>query len=299
MARHRSSSAVVLPQRYDSPVAVRVRGLVKTYGATVAVDRLDLDVNRGEVLALLGPNGAGKTTTTEILEGYRKRDAGEVTVLGMDPETAGSRWRSRIGIVLQSTTDLRDLTVEQAVRHFSGYYPEPRPVDDVIDAVGLTRERRTRGSHLSGGQRRRLDVALGILGRPDILFLDEPTTGFDPEARREFWELIVRLRAEGTTILLTTHYLEEAEALADRVAVIARGRVIACDVPSRLGGRDQSSATVTWNEGGAVRSMRSQQPTRTVQQLSLRFGGEIQGLQIHRPSLEEVYLSLTGTVAHR
>ncbi|MFC6237708.1 ABC transporter ATP-binding protein [Longivirga aurantiaca] len=289
-----SGDALVVPVPDDADVAVRVRGLAKSYGETRACDGVDLDVVRGEVLALLGPNGAGKTTTTEILEGYRHRDAGEVSVLGQDPSHTDPLWRSRLGIVLQTAADLGDLTVEESVKHFAGYYPRPRDVDEVIDWVGLTEKRTTRGSNLSGGQRRRLDVALGIIGRPELLFLDEPTTGFDPEARREFWGLIADLKGEGTTILLTTHYLDEAEVLADRVAVIARGRVIACDIPSRLGGRDESHATLTWKEGEEVRTEQTTEPTRVVGELAARFGGEVPGLAIHRPSLEDVYLSLIG-----
>ena len=195
--------------------------------------------------------------------------------------------------MLQSANDLGDLTVEESVAHFAGYYPSPRDVDEVIESVGLAAKRTTKGADLSGGQRRRLDVALGIIGRPELLFLDEPTTGFDPEARREFWELIRSLKDEGTTIMLTTHYLEEAEVLADRVAVIARGRVIACDVPSRLGGRDESLATVLVARGRAASTApRPTEPTRAVAELSARLGGEIPGLAIHRPSLEDIYLSL-------
>jgi ABC-2 type transport system ATP-binding protein len=289
-----TSDPLVVPAPEGADLAVRVRGLRKSYGQTRACDGVDLDVVRGEVLALLGPNGAGKTTTTEILEGYRHRDSGEVDVLGVDPSKATAIWRSRIGIVLQTASDLGDLTVAESVEHFAGYYPHPRDVDEVIDAVGLEAKRTTRGSNLSGGQRRRLDVALGIIGRPELLFLDEPTTGFDPEARREFWDLINRLRGEGTTILLTTHYLDEAEVLADRVAVIARGTVIACDVPSRLGGRDDSLATITWREDDEVQSITSHEPTRMVAELAARLGGEIPGLAIHRPSLEDIYLSLIG-----
>jgi len=293
-----SASAAVNPLVVAAPggadLAVRVRGLRKTYGETHAVDGVDLDVVRGEVLALLGPNGAGKTTTTEILEGYRHRDAGDVDVLGVDPAHGDAMWRSRIGIVLQTASDLGDLTVEESVTHFAGYYPRPRDVGEVIESVGLAEKRTTRGANLSGGQRRRLDVALGIIGRPELLFLDEPTTGFDPEARREFWVLIRELQAQGTTIMLTTHYLEEAEVLADRVAVIARGRVIACDIPERLGGRDESIATVSWREGDGVRSVQTQEPTTTVSELAARLGGEIPGLAIARPSLEDIYLSLIG-----
>ena len=273
---------------------MHVAGLVKHYGETHAVDGVDLDVVRGEVLALLGPNGAGKTTTTEILEGYRHRDAGEVEVLGVDPGKGDRRWRTRLGIVLQTASDLSDLTVEESVAHFAGYYPQPRGVDEVIDAVGLAEKRRTKGSDLSGGQRRRLDVALGIIGGPELLFLDEPTTGFDPEARREFWDLIRGLREDGTTIMLTTHYLDEAEVLADRVAVISRGRLIACDVPARLGGRDESLATVSWREDDADRSEQTHEPTRLVAELAARLDGEIPSLAVSRPSLEDVYLSLIG-----
>jgi ABC-2 type transport system ATP-binding protein len=289
-----TTNPLVVPAPEGADLAVHVRGLHRFYGETRAVDGVDLDVVRGEVLALLGPNGAGKTTTTEILEGYRHRDSGDVSVLGHDPAHATGAWRNRIGIVLQTAGDLGDLTVEESVAHFAGYYPSPRDVGEVIEAVGLAEKRRTRGSDLSGGQRRRLDVALGIIGRPELLFLDEPTTGFDPEARREFWDLIRMLQGEGTTIMLTTHYLEEAEVLADRVAVIARGRVIACDVPSRLGGRDESLATVIWREDDRVHRTETHEPTSEVAALSARFGGEIPGLAIHRPSLEDIYLSLIG-----
>ena len=215
--------------------AVTVRGLVKKYGDHAAVDDIDLQVEQGECVALLGPNGAGKTTTVEILEGYRARTAGEVLVLGHDPARPTSEWRSRIGIVLQTATDNADLNVSEVVSHFARYYPNPRDPAEVIDAVGLTDSNQVRTRNLSGGQRRRLDVALGIIGRPEVLFLDEPTTGFDPEARREFWTLVTRLRADGTTILLTTHYLDEAEHLADRVAVIAKGKIVAEGDPDHLG----------------------------------------------------------------
>ncbi len=285
---------LIVPVAAGADLAVRARGLTKAYGDVRAADGVDLDVVRGEVLALLGPNGAGKTTTTEILEGYRHRDAGEVSVLGRDPAKPDPTWRSRLGIVLQTATDLADLTVEESVAHFAGYYPHPRDVGEVIDAVGLAEKRTTRGGQLSGGQRRRLDVALGIIGGPELLFLDEPTTGFDPQARRDFWDLIRSLRAEGTTILLTTHYLDEAEALADRVAVIARGRVIACDVPARLGGRDDSLATVRWRDEDDDHVERVHEPTALVEQLAHRFGGEVPSLSIHRPSLEDVYLELIG-----
>jgi len=212
-------------------VAVSARGLRRRYGDLWAVDGVDLDIHHGECVAMLGANGAGKTTTVEILEGYRHRNAGEVRVLGQDPAHPDAHWRSRLGIVLQAAQDLGDLTAAEAVRHFARYYPTPRDPDEVIAAVGLTEKADTRNEELSGGQRRRLDVALGIIGRPVLLFLDEPTTGFDPEARREFWDLIDGLKTDGTTILLTTHYLEEAERLADRVVVVSRGRILAQGPP--------------------------------------------------------------------
>src|SRR3954470_7428210 len=234
----------MLADRSGDPTAVSVRGLRKTYGERTAVDGIDLDIPRGEVFALLGPNGAGKTTIVEILEGYRRRDAGEVDVLGHDPGDDDSRYRSRVGIVLQSTAEGAELTVGEMVRHFALYYPSPRDPEEVMAAVGLTEKRSARVRSLSGGQRRRLDVALGIVGRPELLFLDEPTTGFDPQARRAFWELVRELRGDGTTILLTTHYLDEAQQLADRVGVIAAGRLLAVDTAERLGGRDAHHARV-------------------------------------------------------
>jgi ABC-2 type transport system ATP-binding protein len=275
--------------------AVSVHGLRKTYGERTAVDGVDLDIPRGEVFALLGPNGAGKTTTVEILEGYRSRDAGEVSVLGVDPAEATPQWRARVGIVLQSVTDLSELTVAETVRHFAGYYPTPRDPDEVIATVGLTDSADQRTRLLSGGQRRRLDVALGILGRPELLFLDEPTTGFDPAARRQFWDLVEDLAREGTTILLTTHYLEEAERLADRVAVIAWGRIVEVAEPAALGGRQHADATVSWTDrDGSRRSVRTTEPTRTVTELAATFVGEVPGLSVTRPTLEDVYLEMVG-----
>ena len=276
--------------------AITVENLRKSYGDTHAVAGVDLEVDRGEVFALLGPNGAGKTTTVEIMEGYRRRDTGAVSVLGVDPGRPTAAWRSRIGIVLQTTGGHDELTVEELVRHFARYYPDARDPGEVISAVGLDEKRRTRARHLSGGQRRRLDVALGILGRPELLFLDEPTTGFDPEARHEFWDLIESLADGGTTIILTTHYLDEAEHLADRVGVINQGRIVALDTPQRLGGRADSEATVRWTEGGEHRVIVTAEPTRTVQELAARFSGEIPGLSITRPSLEDVYLRLIGDI---
>ena len=275
-------------------LAVRVRGLRKSYGDKRAVDGLDLDIVRGEVFALLGPNGAGKTTTVEILEGYRQRDGGEVAVLGEDPAAADLAWRTRIGIVLQTSNENAELTVEEMVRHFALYYPGARDPDEVIAAVGLEGKRGARMRALSGGQRRRLDVALGIVGDPELLFLDEPTTGFDPQARRDFWDLVRSLRSDGVTILLTTHYLDEAEQLADRVGVIADGRLVEVDSPERLGGRLAHRARVRWEEDGEVRDEATDAPTELVLRLSARFGGEVPGLQVVRPSLEDVYLSMIG-----
>jgi ABC-2 type transport system ATP-binding protein len=283
------------PGRASAPStdpAIRIRGLVKRYGDHVAVADLDLDIHAGEVFALLGPNGAGKTTTVEILEGYRQRDSGEVSVLGEDPATAGRGWRSRIGIVPQTSNENAELSVEELIRHFARYYPDPRDPDEVIVAVGLTEKRAARIRSLSGGQRRRLDVALGIVGSPSLLFLDEPTTGFDPQARHSFWDLIKQLRTDGTTILLTTHYLDEAEQLADRVGVIAGGALLAVDTPGRLGGRAAHEVRVLWTDQGTPHQQLTATPTQLVGELSARFGGEIPDLQVLRPSLEDVYLNM-------
>jgi ABC-2 type transport system ATP-binding protein len=290
----------------DGAAAIAVRGLRKAYGDTVAVDGVDLAVARGEIFALLGPNGAGKTTTVEILEGYRKRDGGEVRVLGVDPALVNARrgtntdatarqWRERVGIVLQGTGEFDELTVGEVVRHFAHFYPVPDDPAAVIDRVGLTDKTKARTHTLSGGQKRRLDVALGIIGRPELLFLDEPTTGFDPEARREFWALIRDLQAGGTTIVLTTHYLEEAEALADRVGVITAGRLIAVDTPRQLGNRDSALATVSWRtpEGSWERTSTAT-PTSVVADLAARFDGEVPGLTVTRPTLEDIYLDMIG-----
>ncbi|XVQ87994.1 ABC transporter ATP-binding protein [Microbispora siamensis] len=268
--------------------AVRVRGLTKRYGDVQAVGGIDLDIRAGEVFAILGPNGAGKSTTVEILEGYRRRDAGEVSVLGVDPGRPTREWRSRVGVVLQTANDVAEATVRETVRHFAGYYPNPADPDEVIERVGLADKAGKRIRQLSGGQRRRVDVALGVIGNPELLFLDEPTTGFDPEARRRFWELIQDLAGRGTTIVLTTHYLDEAEALAHRVAVVARGRIVAEGTPSTLGGRATAKATVRWAGG----SVETDTPTRTVLELTRRFDGEIPELTVTRPSLEETYLRL-------
>ncbi|WP_369239436.1 ABC transporter ATP-binding protein [Streptomyces sp. R21] len=276
-------------------LAVDVRGLRKQYGDVTAVDGIDLGIRQGEVFGLLGPNGAGKSTTVEILQGNRSRDAGEVSVLGCDPATGTRAWRSRVGIVWQDESAPAELTVRETVRHFARYYPKPRVPDEVIGLVGLEEKAGSRIKALSGGQRRRLDVALGVIGDPDLLLLDEPTTGFDPAARRQFWELIRKLAGEGTTIVLTTHYLEEAEALADRLAVIARGRVVAEGEPAALRDRYGTEATVEWTEAdGTPRNERTATPTRTVAELTRRFDGEIPGLRVSRPTLEDVYLRLTG-----
>jgi len=282
--------------------AISVTGLTKSYpdkalGQKKAVNGIDLEVGYGEIFAILGPNGAGKTTTVEILEGYRERDGGEVSVLGQDPGALSRNdrsWRSRIGIVLQSTNDAGDLTVRESVTHFSHYYPNPHDPNEVMTSVGLLEKADAKVGTLSGGQRRRFDVALGIIGRPEILFLDEPTTGFDPEARRAFWELIRELKKSGTTILLTTHYLDEAEALADRVAVIANGSIVEVATPATLGGRNNAAARITWVEDGSVREIQSDDPTNEVLRLSQKFNGEIPGLTVTRPTLEDIYLTMIG-----
>ena len=276
---------------------IEVKDLKKSYGDVHAVRGVDLEIAHGEIFSLLGPNGAGKTTTVEILEGFRTRDSGTVSVLGFDPQTRGHEsriWRNRIGIVLQSSADAGDLTVLETIDHFSGYYSNPRNVDEVIHSVGLEEKENALIRTLSGGQRRRLDVALGIIGNPELLFLDEPTTGFDPEARRSFWGLIQNLRSGGTTIVLTTHYLDEAEALADRVAVINNGVIIEVSTPAELGGRATSQATVTWRDGETVKSQRSDNPTELVTKLSSHFGGEVPELVVSRPSLEDIYLEMIG-----
>jgi ABC-2 type transport system ATP-binding protein len=278
----------------DGNAAISIRGLVKRYGDSAAVDGLDLDIRRGEIFALLGPNGAGKTTTVEICEGYRRRDGGEVRVLGEDPATAARPWKGRIGIVLQSGAGDSQLTCRELVRSQAAYYPDPRDADEVLELVGLTEKAGARGRTLSGGQRRRLDVALGIVGRPELLFLDEPTTGFDPEARRQFWSLIRSLRELGTTILLTTHYLDEAEALADRVGVIAGGRLVDVAVPSQLGGRASAPVVVRWSEDGVAQRAETTTPTAFVRDLTARFPGEVPDLAVNRPTLEDVYLAMIG-----
>ena len=279
--------------------AIEVRGLVKKYSNKTAVAGIDLTVEQGEIFALLGPNGAGKTTTVEILEGYRKANSGEIKVLGFDPATkgiAGQKWRNRIGIVLQSASDAADLSVIETVSHFANYYQNPKDVDQVINDVGLIEKIDSKVHQLSGGQRRRLDVALGIIGSPELLFLDEPTTGFDPEARRSFWDLIRTLKSEGTTILLTTHYLDEAQELADRVGVINNGQLIEIAPPSTLGGRNSAPAKVMWVENGVSKELLTSNPTEEVIKLNQHFNGQIPELQVLRPNLEEIYLKMIGEV---
>ena len=275
--------------------AIAVRGLRKAYGALEAVRGIDFEVQRGEVFGLLGPNGAGKTTTVEILEGYRKRDAGEVEVLGTDPALAGGEWREQIGVVLQSSAMYETLTPAEMLRLFAGYYREPRPVDEVVELVGLQEKRDERVRRLSGGQRRRLDLGLALIGDPELIFLDEPTTGFDPAARRRAWETIRGLRGLGKTILLTTHYLDEAEQLADRVAVLAQGQIVASGTPAELTGSIPDTE-IRYRENGREVVLETGEPTRVLNELTgraLAEGRELEGLVVRRPSLEEVYLSLT------
>jgi ABC-2 type transport system ATP-binding protein len=278
---------------------IEVKGLTKSYGDVHAVRGIDLNIEQGEIFSILGPNGAGKTTTVEILEGFRTRDTGSVCVLGFDPSNRGHQsreWRNRIGIVLQTSGDAGDLTVFETINHFHGYYSNPRAVDEVINSVGLKEKEHSLIRNLSGGQRRRLDVALGIIGNPELIFLDEPTTGFDPEARRAFWSLIKNLRSDGATIVLTTHYLDEAEALADRVAVINRGVIMEISTPADLGGRATHQATVAWRDGDQIKSEKTDNPTAVVASLAARFNGEVPELVVTRPSLEDIYLEMIGGV---
>ena len=272
---------------------VRVRDLAKTYGTTTALEGVSFDIHRGETFALLGPNGAGKSTTIEILEGYRLRSGGSATVLGVDPATGGRAWRARIGMVLQSSSESGAMTVREQVAHFARMYPRPRDVDATIAAVGLTEKAGTLLRALSGGQRRRVDVALGIIGRPELLFLDEPTTGFDPEARHRFWDLVRELKAEGTTILLTTHYLDEAAQLGDRAAVIAGGRLVAIGRLDEIGGEEARVPRVLWRDDDGPHEERTREPAAFVSRLSAATaGGEPRDLRVVRPSLEDVYLGL-------
>jgi ABC-2 type transport system ATP-binding protein len=273
--------------------AVHVRSLSKSYGQLQAVREVNLDVGQGEVFAILGPNGAGKSTTIEILEGHRKRDSGHVRVLGEDPGVAGRQWRAKIGIVLQEVSDAGMLTVAETVRLFAKCYGAVRVPEEVLELVGLGSVSESKVRTLSGGQRRRLDVALGIVNLPTLLFLDEPTTGFDPEARLRFWDLIRLLAGGGTTILLTTHYLEEAAALADRVAVIADGRVVAIDSPLNLIRYVSSAATVRWRADGEIHTVETDRPTELIRERSMA-GAELTDLTVSRPTLEDAYLQLIG-----
>ena len=276
---------------------ISISGLHMSYGATEAVCGIDLEVNRGEVFAFLGPNGAGKTTTVEILEGYRKRTGGEVSVLGEDPERAGREWRERIGIVLQSGRLDPYLTVRESLDLYAGYFRAPRPTEDVIALIGLEGKADERASRLSGGQQRRLDVGMALVGDPELLFLDEPTTGFDPSARRQAWDVIAGLRDLGKTVFLTTHYMDEAQRLADRVTIIAAGRIVARGTPADLGDRESGETTIRYRADGREVTVQTSTPTKTLQELTgaaLARGEELEGLEVTRPSLEDVYLELTG-----
>jgi ABC-2 type transport system ATP-binding protein len=276
--------------------AVEVNGLRKSYGDVEAVRGIDFEIAEGEVFGLLGPNGAGKTTTIEILEGYRRRDAGSVSVLGFDPEHAGGELRERIGVVLQASEVYETLSVEEILRLFAGYYRRPRNVGDVIALVGLEEKRGSRTAQLSGGQKRRLELGIALIGDPELLFLDEPTTGFDPGARRAAWDRIRAFRELGKTILLTTHYLEEAELLADRVAVIRDGVIVAHGTPAELTERTDRTE-IRYRRNGREIVLETDAPTRLLHELTgqaLAEGWELEGLRVRRPTLEDVYLELTG-----
>ena len=291
--------------------AISVRGLRKAYGPNEAVRGIDLDVSAGEVFALLGPNGAGKTTTVEILEGYRHRDAGDVSVLGTDPWHANRAFRERVGLVLQSTSVAAYLTVEETVEQYRGYYTSPRPLGEILDVVGLNEQRDVRANRLSGGQQRRLDVAVGLAGDPELLFLDEPTTGFDPGARRNAWDLITNLKALGKTVLLTTHYMDEAEHLADRVAIIVRGQVVAEGAPRDLATGEHAAvirfavagtapplpaAISAHRHANGLLEVETELPTSVLHELTswaVANSIELEGLTVARASLEETYLRLT------
>jgi ABC-2 type transport system ATP-binding protein len=301
---------------------VSVRGLVKRYGAHQAVAGIDLEVRRGEIFAFLGPNGAGKTTTVEILEGFQQRTAGQVSVLGHDPATAGGAWRDRVGVVLQESGPEPGLSVRECLALYAGFYRAPQDIDETIALVGLTGKAGALGTRLSGGQRRRLDFALALIGDPELIFLDEPTTGFDPSARRAAWEVIAGLRQLGKTVFLTTHYMDEAEYLADRITVLAQGRVVAEGTPRTLGGRDHMSTVISFTlpdhvqpcdlppglfplaekgPGGST-VVHSESPLVHLQMLgtwALSRGFGLADLDVHRPTLEEVYLSLTGPASEK
>ncbi len=290
--------------------AIEVEQLRMAYGDTEVVHGIDFSVARGEVYTVLGPNGAGKTTTIEILEGFRRRTGGSARVLGSDPWKASARWRGRIGVVLQLSTPEPDLTVTETVDLYAGFYDHPVPTATILELCGLTPQARTRNGRLSGGQQRRLDVALALVGDPELMFLDEPTTGFDPAARRSAWSMISGLKARGTTIVLTTHYLEEAEALSDRIAVVDAGRIVAEGTPQTLGGRDRAATEVTFrlpigaaapsgciSAGEGVHHLRTDDPTRDLYELTawaVDRGLVLEDLAVRRPSLEDVYLQLTN-----
>jgi len=276
--------------------AIVVRDLRKSYGAYEALRGIDFEIREGEVFGLLGPNGAGKTTTVEILEGYRKRDAGEVKVLGEDPARGGPSWRERIGVVLQHSDLYPNLTVRETHRLFAGYYKRSRDIDEVISLVGLDEKRDARVKSLSGGQKRRLDLGVALVGDPDLVFLDEPTTGFDPAARRAAWEMIRALRSLGKTILLTTHYLDEAEQLSDRVAVLREGRIVREGTPAELTGETHETE-IHYRRDGEPVVVRTTEPTKVLHELTqaaLAEGRELEGLEVRRPTLEDVYLLLTA-----
>jgi ABC-2 type transport system ATP-binding protein len=281
----------------NSAPAIEVRGLRKRYGDHEAVAGIDFSVGRGEVFGLLGPNGAGKTTTVEILEGYRERSAGEVDVLGRDPARRELDLRRRVGIVLQSSGMYRHITVREALEHWAHLYPSPRDVDEVIDVAGLQKSEDVRTRRLSGGQLRRLDLALALVGDPELIFLDEPTTGFDPAARRAAWDTVRSLKGLGKTVLLTTHYLEEAQALADRVAIIKDGRILAEGAPADLGAGDSTRYRVAWRNGsGLIKERETDDPTILLHELTeaaLARGERLRDLSVTRPSLEDIYLELT------
>jgi ABC-2 type transport system ATP-binding protein len=283
----------------DTGPAIEVRDLRKRYGEFEAVRGIDVTVQRGEVFGLLGPNGAGKTTTVEILEGYRQRSGGEVSVLGRDPAVRSRELRSRIGIVLQSSGIYSHITPREALRHWASFYPRPREVEEVLGLVGLTDKGDVRSRKLSGGQLRRLDFALALVGDPELIFLDEPTTGFDPEARRAAWETVRSLRELGKTILLTTHYLDEAQALADRVAIVKDGRVLAIGPPRELGVGASHYRVAYRNGQGQLVERQTEDPTRLLHELTaeaLERGERLEELSVGRPSLEDVYLELTADV---
>ena len=276
--------------------AVSVAGLHKSYGDYEALRGIDFTIERGEVFGLLGPNGAGKTTTIEILEGYRARDSGTVEVLGEDPERSGTAWRERVGVMLQSSSLYPNLTVRESLQTFAGYYARPRDPGDVIEIVELGEKANARVRTLSGGQQRRLDLGLALIGDPELIFLDEPTTGFDPGARRTAWQTIANLRELGKTILLTTHYLDEAEQLADRVAVLRNGEIIREGTPADLRGGDVETE-IRYHRNGEAVTERTRNPTRRLNELTaeaIERGEELEGLEVRRPTLEDVYLELTG-----